>query len=52
MTFNIGLSGLRTTNQSLSVISHNIANVSTAGFKSGRAEFAALYTGGQPGVLS
>lgn len=49
MTFNIGLSGLRTTNQSLSVISHNIANVSTAGFKSGRAEFAALYTGGQPG---
>lgn len=49
MSFNIGLSGLRTTNQSLNTISHNIANVSTAGFKAGRAEFAAVYSGGRPG---
>src|SRR5690554_3936749 len=49
MSFNIGLSGLRTTSQSLDVISQNIANVSTAGFKAGRAELAALYSGGQPG---
>lgn len=49
MSFNIGLSGLRTTNQTLDVISQNIANVSTAGFKAGRAELAALYSGGQPG---
>jgi flagellar hook protein FlgE len=49
MSFNIGLSGLRTTNQSLEVISQNIANVSTAGFKASRPELAALYSGGQPG---
>ncbi len=49
MSFNIGLSGLRTTSQSLDVISQNIANVSTAGFKAGRPEMAALYAGGQPG---
>ncbi|MHA6965197.1 flagellar hook-basal body complex protein [Zobellella denitrificans] len=49
MSYSIGLSGLRATNQSLGVISHNIANVSTAGFKSARAEFAAVYGGGQPG---
>lgn len=49
MSFNIGLSGLRTTNQSLDVISQNIANVSTAGFKASRAELASLYSGGQAG---
>lgn len=49
MSFNIGLSGLRSTNQSLDVISQNIANVSTAGFKASRPEMAALYSGGQPG---
>lgn len=49
MSYNIGLSGLRTTNQSLDVISQNIANVSTAGFKASRPELAALYSGGQPG---
>ncbi|AEY02556.1 flagellar hook protein FlgE [Oceanimonas sp. GK1] len=49
MSMSIGLSGLRATSQSLGVISHNIANVSTAGFKSARAEFAAVYGGGQPG---
>lgn len=49
MSFSIGLSGLRTTSQSLDVISQNIANVSTAGFKASRPELAAIYSGGQPG---
>ena len=49
MSLSIGLSGLRATNESLGVISHNIANVSTAGFKSARAEFSAVYGGGQAG---
>lgn len=49
MSFSIGLSGLRATNQDLGTISQNIANVSTAGFKSGRSEFASIYSGGQPG---
>lgn len=49
MSYDIGLSGLRTTSQTLEVISQNIANVSTAGFKASRPELAALYSGGQPG---
>ncbi len=49
MSFNIGLSGLRAVDQELSVISNNVANASTAGFKSSRAEFAAIYGGGQAG---
>ena len=49
MSYSIGLSGLRATNEQLGVISHNIANVNTAGFKTGRAEFSAVYGGGQPG---
>lgn len=49
MSFSIGLSGLRATNQDLGTISQNIANVSTAGFKGGRSEFASIYSGGQPG---
>ncbi|WP_115719444.1 flagellar hook protein FlgE [Gallaecimonas mangrovi] len=48
MSYNIGLSGLRTTNKSLDVISQNIANVSTSGFKAARAELSALYGGGEP----
>lgn len=47
--FNIGLSGLKTTQKALEVTSHNIANSGTAGFKSGSAEFAAVYNGGQRG---
>ncbi|MGL5949669.1 MAG: flagellar hook-basal body complex protein, partial [Aeromonas sp.] len=49
MSFNIALSGLRAVTQELNVISNNVANASTAGFKAGRAEFAAIYNGGQPG---
>jgi flagellar hook protein FlgE len=49
MSYSIGLSGLRSTNEQLNVISQNIANVNTAGFKSGRAEFSAVYSGGSAG---
>lgn len=49
MSYSIGLSGLRAVSQELDVISNNIANASTAGFKSSRAEFAAIYGGGQAG---
>ena len=37
-----GVSGLQTYGTSMQVIGDNIANVSTVGFKSSRAEFAAL----------
>ncbi len=47
--FNIGLSGLKTTQTALEVTSNNIANSATAGFKSGSAEFAAVYNNGQRG---
>ena len=49
MSYTIGLSGLRSTNEQLNVISQNIANVNTAGFKSGRAEFSSIYSGGSAG---
>jgi flagellar hook protein FlgE len=38
-SFNIGVSGLSATGQGMSVISDNIANAGTFGFKSSRAEF-------------
>ncbi|MBY5991979.1 flagellar hook protein FlgE [Ferrimonas balearica] len=49
MSYNIALSGLRTTSQDLNTISNNIANVSTPGFRGSRTEFASIYAGGQPG---
>ncbi len=49
MSFSIGLSGLRAVNQELSIISNTVANASIAGLKSSRAEFAAVYGGGQAG---
>ncbi|SHH19578.1 flagellar hook protein FlgE [Ferrimonas marina] len=52
MSFNIALSGLRTTSQDLNTISHNIANVSTPGFRGARSEFSAVYAGGQPGGVT
>lgn len=42
MSMNIGLTGLRAANTHLDVASNNIANASTTGFKSGRAEFGDL----------
>lgn len=49
MSFAIGLSGMKTSTKELDVISQNIANSATAGFKSARAELAAIYSGGQAG---
>lgn len=42
MSMNIGLTGLKAANTHLDVVSNNIANASTTGFKSGRAEFGDL----------
>ena len=47
--FNIGLSGLKSTQTGLEVTSNNIANSATAGYKNTSAEFAAVYNGGQLG---
>lgn len=47
--FNIGLSGLKSTQTGLEVTSNNIANSGTAGYKNSTAEFAAVYNGGQRG---
>lgn len=44
MSFNIGLSGLKSTSEQMNTISHNIANGSTAGFKSSRTEFQDVYS--------
>lgn len=51
MSFQQGLSGLSASSKQLDVIGNNIANSSTAGFKSSRTQFAdvyanSLYTGG------
>ncbi|MCL1073478.1 flagellar hook-basal body complex protein [Shewanella dokdonensis] len=47
--FQIGLSGLKSTQTALEVTSNNISNSSTSGFKTGSTEFAAVYNGGQRG---
>jgi flagellar hook protein FlgE len=43
MSFRTALSGINAATTDLAVTSNNIANVSTAGFKAGRAEFGDLY---------
>lgn len=43
MAFRTALSGLNAATADLSVISNNIANASTAGFKASRAEFGDIY---------
>ena len=50
MSFNIALTGLNAANQDLSVTANNLANVSTTGFKSSRAEFGDLFASTQSGV--
>jgi len=50
MSFNIALTGLNAANQDLSVTANNLANVSTKGFKSSRAEFGDLFASTQSGV--
>ena len=47
MSFAIALSGINAINAELDTISNNIANSGTAGFKSGRANFASMYAGTQ-----
>ncbi len=44
MSFNTALSGIRAANTDLQVTGNNIANASTTGFKSSRAEFGDVYT--------
>lgn len=41
------LSGINASSQGLGVISNNLANSQTVGFKSGRAEFADMFSGAQ-----
>ncbi len=43
MSFNTAISGLNAATTDLNVISNNIANASTTGFKSSRAEFADVF---------
>lgn len=50
--FNIGLSGLKSTQSALEVTSNNIANSATAGFKSGSTHFSAVYNGSQQGGVN
>jgi len=47
MSFDIALSGIQAINEQLNTTSNNIANAGTFGFKSSRANFAAMYAGGQ-----
>ncbi|QOY95567.1 flagellar hook-basal body complex protein [Massilia sp. UMI-21] len=47
MSFNIALSGIQAINEQLEAVSNNIANASTYGFKSSRANFASVYAGEQ-----
>jgi len=43
MSFNTSISGLNAANKDLSVISNNIANANSTGFKSSRAQFGDIY---------
>jgi flagellar hook protein FlgE len=44
MSFNIAVAGLNAAHKRMEVAGNNIANVGTAGFKSSRAEFSAVYS--------
>ncbi|WP_142810818.1 flagellar hook protein FlgE [Tepidiphilus olei] len=44
MAFQQGLSGLSSSSQALDVISHNVANANTSGFKANQAVFADVYS--------
>ena len=52
MSFNIALTGLNAASQDLSVVSNNLANADTVGFKSSRAEFGDIYAASQTGTSS
>jgi flagellar hook protein FlgE len=50
MSFNIALTGLDAASNELSVVSNNLANADTVGFKSSRAEFGDIYAASQTGT--
>ncbi len=50
MSFNTALSGIQASSADLGIIGNNIANSSTTGFKSSRAEFADVYASGLVGA--
>jgi flagellar hook protein FlgE len=52
MSFRIALSGLNASSADLDVISNNIANVSTTGFKESRSEFADIFSSASLGAVS
>ena len=52
MSFNIALSGLNAASADLDVISNNIANVSTTGYKGSRTEFADIFSSASVGSVS
>lgn len=52
MSFDIGLTGLDAASKNLEVISNNIANANTSGFKRSRAEFADIYASSALGSAS
>lgn len=52
MSYEIALTGINAAEQDLAVISNNIANVNSAGFKRARAEFSALVGASQEGASS
>jgi flagellar hook protein FlgE len=52
MSFGIALTGIDAAQTDLDVVSNNIANANTTGFKQSVAEFAGLYASGQNGVAA
>ena len=52
MAFQQGLSGLNSASKALDVISNNVANSNTVGFKSGRAEFSDVYAAALNGAAA
>lgn len=52
MSFQQGLSGLNVSSKALDIISNNVANTNTVGFKSGGAVFADVYAASLTGSVS
>jgi len=52
MSFGIALTGIDAAQSNLDVVSNNIANSDTTGFKQSAAEFSDLYASGQNGVAA
>ncbi|AKU10853.1 flagellar basal body protein [Azoarcus sp. CIB] len=52
MAFQQGLSGLNSSSKALDVISNNVANANTVGFKAGRAEFSDVFAAALNGAAA